>query len=82
MALGSDFPFNLRKERADALFQALKLNITPPTRAERHARRAWISATTWNLVDQRSVMQKVDSNDRAEVRRLHQAFRADRKARW
>jgi Reverse transcriptase (RNA-dependent DNA polymerase) len=71
--------------RADVLFQALKLNITPPTRAERRARRAWISATTWNLVDQRSAMQKVVNNDRAEVRRLsrriHQAFRIDRRAR-
>ena len=71
--------------RADALFQALKLNITPPTRAERRARRAWISATTWNLVDQRSAMQKVVNNVRAEVwrlsRHIHQAFRVDRKAR-
>jgi hypothetical protein len=67
--------------RADALFQALKLNITPPTRAERRARRAWISATTWNLVEQWSAMQKVDNNDRAEVRmlsrRIHQAFRVE-----
>jgi exonuclease III len=71
--------------RADALFQALKLNITPPTRVERRARRAWISATTWKLVDQRSAMQKVANHDRAAVRRLsrsiHQSFRVDRKAR-
>ena len=71
--------------RADALFQALKLNITPPTRAEKRARQVWISAQTWNLVDQRSAMQKVVNHDGAEVRRLsrriHQSFRVDRKER-
>jgi hypothetical protein len=71
--------------RADALFRALKLHITPPTRVERRARRAWISARTWNLVDQRSAVQKVVDHERASVRRLsrqiQQSFRTDRKER-
>ena len=71
--------------RADALFQALKLNITPPTHAEKRASRAWISAPTWNLVDQRSALQKVANHSRVEARRLsrsiHQSFRDDRKER-
>ena len=69
--------------RADALLQALNEAIPKPTRAERRARREWISEETWRLVDERSALRKVIGHDHAKARwldrRVQQAFKADRK---
>jgi len=83
------FPLRLPKwgplTQADARFQTLLDAIPVPTRAERRARREWISQSTWKLVDERSALQKVVDHDRAHARRLtrriRRAFQADRKQR-
>ena len=83
------FPLRIPKggpmTRADALFQALKAQMPPPNRTESRARRDWISAETWKLVDRRSALRRNGNHEQAEARRLTRqirtSFKEDRKQR-
>jgi exonuclease III len=70
---------------ADALFQSLTDAIPPPVPTTKQARRSWISAETWKMVDEHSALQRCPSHNRTEARWLHrriqQALRANQKQR-
>ena len=82
------FPLKVPKwgpmTRADALFQGLKECMAKPTHAQRE-RRAWISDSTWQLVDRRRNLMRQPHHAQAEARRLRRqirkAFEADRNLR-
>lgn len=83
------FPLRPQKRgphtRVETLFRQAQEYMPKPTREESRARRPWISAGTWRLIDERPALQKVRNHERARVRQLSrqidQSFKADRKQR-